>query len=139
MAQMQNMFYDEAPYHILFYDDKLDAYRTDKFGGWKNQPTANGVPLFGYGSFGYTLLTAGCGGLARRRRDGVAPSDAAWQRRSPAAPSGDGSGDSASSTWRRSSSVRSSSSPLVAGGLVLMRRRSAPPTRTSSASVSRSS
>ncbi len=56
MAQMQNLFYDQAPYHILYYDDTLAAYRTDKFGGWANQP-ANGVPLFGYGSVDYTLLT----------------------------------------------------------------------------------
>jgi peptide/nickel transport system substrate-binding protein len=56
IAQMQNLFYDQAPYHILYYDDTLAAYRTDKFGGWANQPS-NGVPLFGYGSVDYTLLT----------------------------------------------------------------------------------
>ena len=55
MAQMQNIFYDDAPYHILSYDDTLVAYRTDKFSGWLNQP-ANGTPLFGYGSIGYTVL-----------------------------------------------------------------------------------
>jgi peptide/nickel transport system substrate-binding protein len=56
MAKMQNLFYDEAPYHILFYEDTLVAYRTDKFAGWQNQPS-NGSPLFGYGSLDYTLLT----------------------------------------------------------------------------------
>ncbi len=56
MAQMQNIFYDDAPYHMLFHDDTLVAYRTDKFGGWTNQPS-NGIPLFGYGSPGYTALT----------------------------------------------------------------------------------
>jgi peptide/nickel transport system substrate-binding protein len=56
MARMQNLFYDEAPYHMLYYEDTLVAYRTDKFGGWANQPS-NGVPLFGYGSLDYTLLT----------------------------------------------------------------------------------
>ena len=55
MAQMQNLFYDEAPYHILFYEDTLVAHRTDKFGGWTNQPP-KAFPLFGYGSFGYPLL-----------------------------------------------------------------------------------
>lgn len=58
MAEMQNLIYDEAPYHILFYDAALVAYRTDRFGGWQNQPTANGSPLFGYGPLGYTLLTS---------------------------------------------------------------------------------
>lgn len=56
MDQMQDLFYDEAPYHILFYDAQLDAYRTDRFSGWQNQPVSNGVPLFGYGPLGYTLL-----------------------------------------------------------------------------------
>jgi peptide/nickel transport system substrate-binding protein len=56
MAQMQLLMYKEAPYHILYYDSDLVAYRTDKFKGWSNQP-ANSVPLFGYGSYDYTLLT----------------------------------------------------------------------------------
>ena len=47
---MQNLVYDEAPYHILYYDAELHAYRTDKFGGWTNQPSEGGTPLFGYGS-----------------------------------------------------------------------------------------
>ena len=54
---MQNLVYDEAPYHILYYDAELHAYRTDKFGGWTNQPVEGGTPLFGYGSGGYNLLT----------------------------------------------------------------------------------
>ena len=53
---MQQMWYDAAPYHILYYDDNLHAYRTDKFAGWQNQPD-NGTPLFSYGTLGYTLLT----------------------------------------------------------------------------------
>ena len=32
--QMQQMFYEQAPYHILYYDDNLHAYRTDKYAGW---------------------------------------------------------------------------------------------------------
>jgi peptide/nickel transport system substrate-binding protein len=54
---MQNLVYDEAPYHILYYDSELHAYRTDKFAGWTLQPTEGGTPLFSYGSLGYTLLT----------------------------------------------------------------------------------
>jgi peptide/nickel transport system substrate-binding protein len=53
--QMQEIWYRDAPYHILFYDANLHAYRTDRFEGWTNQPD-DGVPLFGYGSFGYTQL-----------------------------------------------------------------------------------
>lgn len=56
MDQMQDIVYNEAPYHILYYDAALHAYRTDRFTGWVNQPD-NGTPLFGYGPFGYTQLT----------------------------------------------------------------------------------
>jgi peptide/nickel transport system substrate-binding protein len=56
MDQMQDLIYNEAPYHILFYDASLEAWRTDRFAGWTLQPAGNGSPLFGYGSFGYRQL-----------------------------------------------------------------------------------
>jgi peptide/nickel transport system substrate-binding protein len=56
LAEMQNMVYDQAVYDILYYDSNLDAYRTDKFAGWRNQPP-NGTPIFSYGDEQYTLLT----------------------------------------------------------------------------------
>jgi hypothetical protein len=55
---MQQIFYDDAPYHVLYYDNELHAYRTDKFANWTNQPPENGTPLFGFGPFGYTVLKA---------------------------------------------------------------------------------
>jgi len=55
--QMQQMFYDESPYHILYYDNELDAYRTDKFAGWTNQPLEGGYPLFSYSVIDYQYLT----------------------------------------------------------------------------------
>ena len=58
LTQIQEIVYRDAPYHILYYDAELHAYRTDRFGGWTNQPSENGTPLFGYGPFGYTKLTA---------------------------------------------------------------------------------
>lgn len=57
IAEMQQIFYTEAPYHILFYPSQLDANRTDVFGGWRDQPEKNGNPLFGFGSLDYTYLT----------------------------------------------------------------------------------
>lgn len=57
LAQMQNIIYEDAPYDILYYDANLEAYRTDRFAGWQNQPTANGTPLFTYGTLNYTRLT----------------------------------------------------------------------------------
>ena len=87
LDEMQELVYDEAPYHILYYDAELHAYRTDKFAGWTNQPSEGGTPLFGYGSFGYTKLTdlrrrqPPSRRPSRRRHRAVAPSPAA----SPAA------------------------------------------------------
>ena len=42
IAEMQQMFYDFACYHILYYDSDLHAMRTDKFTGWTNQPPGFG-------------------------------------------------------------------------------------------------
>ena len=90
---MQKIVYDEAPYHILYYDSELHAYRTDKFAGWTNQPPETGTPLFGYGPIGYTVLTdrqrrvAGAVrrvGRAVRRRHGR--TDAERRRASPRRP-----------------------------------------------------
>ena len=95
MDQIQNLFYDQAPYHILYYDDELDAYRTDKFAGWQNQPLDTGVPLFTYSVIGYSFLTdakgrdagtvAGGARRVRQRRPPVAAAPGAT-----AAPGGSG-------------------------------------------------
>ena len=67
MDQMQDIVYNDAPYHILYYDAALHAYRNDRFIGWVNQPD-NGTPLFGYGPYGYTQLK-----LASEAAPSVAP------------------------------------------------------------------
>ncbi len=77
LAEMQNIFYDEAPYHVLFYDATLSAYRTDLFEGWTNQPVEDGAPLFGYGSTGYTLLSPIGAEPSAAPSDAAAPSGAA--------------------------------------------------------------
>lgn len=58
LAKMQEIVYRDAPYILLYYDSELDAYRTDKIGGWQKQPSANGTPLFAQGSFPYWGLKA---------------------------------------------------------------------------------
>jgi peptide/nickel transport system substrate-binding protein len=57
LAEMQNIFYDAACTHVLYYDSELHAQRTDKFTNWVNQPPDTGTPLFGYGYSGYMSLT----------------------------------------------------------------------------------
>jgi peptide/nickel transport system substrate-binding protein len=56
IKEMQEIFYRDAPYHVMYYDNVLDAYRTDKFAGWTNQPPEGGTPIFGYGYPGYMAL-----------------------------------------------------------------------------------
>jgi peptide/nickel transport system substrate-binding protein len=56
MIQMQQLFYDQAPYQILYYDDELHAYHTDKFSNWQTQPTSGGTPFFVNGSINYKTL-----------------------------------------------------------------------------------
>ncbi|HEX2754141.1 MAG TPA: ABC transporter substrate-binding protein [Candidatus Limnocylindrales bacterium] len=127
LAEMQNLVYDEAPYHILYYDAELDAYRTDKFAGWTNQPVEGGTPLFGYGSGNYTLLTDAS--ATPSAAPSVAPSAAASTV--PGASGGTPAASAPPDTTPASSS--SSSLPLILGvialvviiavGLVLMRGR----------------
>jgi ABC-type oligopeptide transport system substrate-binding subunit len=65
--EMQQIVYDQAPYHVLFYEAALHAYRTDRFGNWRLQPSADGLPFFGYGSLNYNFLTAPEAPAASRR------------------------------------------------------------------------
>ena len=116
LAEMQNLVYDEAPYHILYYDAELHAYRTDKFAGWTNQPTQGGTPLFGYGSRGYTLLTDASA------HPSAAPSTEASSGTSPSGGAG-GSGGTGSSSQPATPAPTSSSSssvPLILGIIVLV-------------------
>ena len=43
LDEIQQYWYDQAPYHILYYDDNLHAYRTDKFSNWQ-RATVHGHP-----------------------------------------------------------------------------------------------
>jgi peptide/nickel transport system substrate-binding protein len=56
--EMQQILYDKAPYHVLFYDAALSAWRTDRFAGWRLSPEVAGLPFFAYGTAGYDYLTA---------------------------------------------------------------------------------
>jgi peptide/nickel transport system substrate-binding protein len=102
ITKMQEIFYEEAPYHVLYYDSELHAYRTDKFSGWTNQPPENGTPLFGYGPIGYLQLTVA----------GSEPSA------SPSAQAPGGSpGASEAPTPAPGSAASSNSAPLLIAGL----------------------
>ncbi len=121
---MQEIAYEQAPYHILYYDSELHAYRTDKFGGWQNQPAENGTPLFGYGSWGYLQLTDA---------NAVEPSPEPSAGESPDAsgvaptPAPSGAGTPTTSTNNTLPLVLGIAAlvAIIAVGLVVMRRRGA--------------
>jgi peptide/nickel transport system substrate-binding protein len=123
LKEIQELVYAEAPYHILYYDAELHAYRTDRFGGWTNQPSVGGTPLFGYGPFGYLQLTD----LAAATPEPSAGAPTANSGGSPAAsPAGTPSptGTDSNSTLLLVGGI-AVLVVVLAGGLVVMRRRGA--------------
>ena len=118
LTQMQQTWYDQAPYHILYYDDNLHAYRTDKFAGWKNQP-ANGTPLFSYSILGETLLTDATAATPTPAAPSTAPSTTTSAQPS-AAPATDGSNSSGMTPILL---VVAALVVIVVAGLTLSRRR----------------
>ena len=73
LQEMQELFYAEVPNIPLYYNSELHAYRTDRFGGWVNQPPDSGTPLFGFGPIGYTNLTVAGSEPSASPSDGTAP------------------------------------------------------------------
>ena len=43
VARMQQIFYEDAPYAVLYYPQALIAYNTDKWEGWVPYPGENGM------------------------------------------------------------------------------------------------
>ena len=122
---MQQLFYDSACYHILYYDSELHASRTDKFTGWTNQPPDTGTPIFGYGYSGY---------MALQDASLVTPPPTAAAA-TPGAPGG--SAGPTASTPPSGTPTGSSTTPLligaavvlllvIGGGLYFARRRAKP-------------
>jgi peptide/nickel transport system substrate-binding protein len=54
--EMLLMFYEAAPYVVLFEDADVQAYRTDRFEGWVKQPAGIGPVLFSNTSPTYARL-----------------------------------------------------------------------------------
>lgn len=56
VRQMQKILYDQAPYIVTVYYDRLQAYRSDRFTGFLPQPAPNGPLLFYYGTYSYRSI-----------------------------------------------------------------------------------
>ncbi len=123
LAQMQNMIYDQAVYDILYYDSNLAAYRTDRFGGWQNQPLANGVPLFSYGTIDYTLLTDATAVPSPTPVASAAASTAPGATAAPAASPAPVPASSGGDNTALYVGILLVVVLVVAGGLLLVRRR----------------
>ena len=54
---MLRLFYDESTYVVLYEDADTQAYRTDRFEGWLQQPAEIGPVLFTNSSPSYVNLT----------------------------------------------------------------------------------
>lgn len=121
LDEIQQYWYDQAPYHILYYDNNLHAYRTDKFAGWKNQP-ASGTPLFAYGTLNYTLLTL-ASDASPSPDASAAPSDGSSAAPATPAPSGDGGSGSTGDSNTLLLVGLVAVVVVVVGGLMLARRR----------------
>lgn len=137
LAQIQNLIYSDAPYDVLYYENELDVYRTDRFAGWQNMPE-NGTPFFTYGTLDYTLLTnaaaqasptpaaSASGSPAASASAAPAPSGSAAPSAPAASPSGSGdTGTPASSSSNATLLVGLVIAAVVIVGFVLfvMRRR----------------
>jgi len=122
--EMQNLIYDEAPYLILFYDDELHAYRTDKFEGWSLQPRERGISLFAWAVETYLNLVPA--GSTATPSPAPAPA-ASGATAAPSATPTPGSGGASSSTTPLLLGVGAVVA-VIAIGLLLMRRGRAPAT-----------
>jgi len=127
IKEMQEIFYSQSPYHVLYYDNVLDAYRTDKFTGWVNQPPEGGTPIFGYGYVGYTnLVDAAAATPAPSVETPTAPPSGSAAAPTPApSASGGGTATGSDSTMLILLVVALVALVLVVA-LLLVRRRRAP-------------
>lgn len=105
--EMQQLFYDAACYHILYYDSVLHAMRTDKFTGWTNQPPVGGTPIFGYGYPGYMAVQDASASPTAGPAETTAPGATAG----PATPAPSGA---------PTGSTGGDSTPLIIGAIVLI-------------------
>ena len=60
--QMITMFYTDSTYVVLYHDADTQAYRTDRFTGWTQQPKGTGPVVFSNTSPSYFNLTPVSGG-----------------------------------------------------------------------------
>jgi peptide/nickel transport system substrate-binding protein len=56
VKQMEQQVYDDVPYIVLYYDNVLQAYRSDRWTGFVQQPKVNGDLLATYGPYSFLSI-----------------------------------------------------------------------------------
>jgi peptide/nickel transport system substrate-binding protein len=56
LDQMQQIIYQDVPEVVLYDAEDLQAYRTDRWTGFVNQPQPQGYKLYAYGNYSYLSL-----------------------------------------------------------------------------------
>jgi peptide/nickel transport system substrate-binding protein len=85
VADMLDLVYDDAPYHVLFYEADLSAHRTDRFDGWSAQPLTGGASYFTSGVEAYLDLVRAAPASPTPASPGpVAPTPASLPSAAPA-------------------------------------------------------
>ncbi len=111
--EMQQILYDQAPYHVLFYDAALSAWRTDRIGGWKLSPEKDGLPFFAYGTAGYDYLAAPGAAAPSASAEASAAASAGASQAAVATPAPSASTDGSNTSG-------SNNSLLLIGGIALI-------------------
>ena len=76
--EMQRMYYEDAPYAVMWYDPIFSAWRSDRFEGFHPQPQPEGDPLEGWGGISEVWLSlrpvgGAAGGGAATETRGISP------------------------------------------------------------------
>jgi peptide/nickel transport system substrate-binding protein len=66
VKQMQQILYEDVVYVVLWYSQELQAWRSDRWTGFKPSPEPSGYYLYGYNNYNYlNLRPVGAGGGAQ--------------------------------------------------------------------------
>jgi peptide/nickel transport system substrate-binding protein len=71
IEQMQQILYQDRPEMVLWYDNYLQAYRSDRWTGFVKQPTADGSILFQYGYYSLLNIQPASAGTGTGTGDGA--------------------------------------------------------------------
>lgn len=122
--QMTRLVYQEAPYHVLYYANQNQAYRTDRFEGWTRRPSEESPLANSYYGQETWVLLAPIGAVSSASPGATGePSVEASASAGPAA-SGDGTTPASTGGVPIALVAVVAAGVLVLGFLVLRSRRS---------------